>query len=484
MTIFNKTALQLRDDVISGELSAVEITDYFLARIEKYDAKLGAFLTVLQDSARRQAALVDRKRRQNRPLGPLAGVPIAIKDAIHIKGEITTCGSKMLENYVAPFDATAVEWLKKADAILIGKTNLDEFSMGSSNETSAFGNVNNPWDLQAVPGGSSGGSAAAVAARLTPLALGGETGGSIRIPSSFCGVFGIKPSYGRVSRSGIIAYSSFLDQIGTLAHSAEDCFQLLKVISQPCTKDGTYYNEPLELDKSCDPAQMTVGVPYEWLKPLDPEYRELFDKSLKALKELGVKLVPIKMPSMDTMLATYCVLAYSDAAGNLARFDGIRYGRRSKRGTDLESIYVNSRSEGFGLEVKKRIIFGTYFTMQSQKEYYYLKARKIARDLYEHCSDLFKKVDIIATPVSPTVAFKQGDVISSLEMYLQDVYTLPANLAHICAISVPSFADKNNKPFGLQFLADKMKENTLFKLSYAYEKFVNINSIPPLFARE
>lgn len=478
------SARELRDHFFNGKLSAVEITEAFLKRIEQHDSKIGAFLTVLRERALEKAKRLDVKKAAGEKLGKLAAIPIAIKDNMHIKGEISTCASKFLTNYKAPFDSTVVQLLEEEDAILIGKTNMDEFAMGSSNENSALQMTYNPWNLKCTPGGSSGGSAAAVAARFCPVALGSDTGGSIRLPAAFCGIFGFKPTYGRVSRFGLVAYASSLDQIGPLATNSEDTALIMEVIGKHCEKDST--SLPAESEDYLSKMNgnikgMKIGVPWHFLEDLAPESKEVFNQSLEVLKKLGAEIVEIDLSILKYSLPTYYILATAEASTNLARFDGIRYGNRSPRAHTLDEVYDFSKSEGFGSEVKRRILLGTYVLSAGYQDAYYKKALKIRTLLIRSYQEAFKKCDIIASPVSPFAAFEVGSIKDPLQMYLEDIYTIGINLAGIPAISVPAGFSHDGKPMGLQLIGPQKEDVRVLQAAKAFENATTFHShIPEL----
>ncbi len=477
------SAHALRDLFCKGELSAEAIADATLKRIALHDPKVGAFLKVLSERTREKARALDEKRKANRPLGKLAGVPIAIKDNIHIKKQITTCGSRFLENYRAVFDATVVELLEQEDALLIGKTNMDEFAMGSSTENSAFHPTKNPWDLSCSPGGSSGGSAAAVAARFCPLALGSDTGGSIRQPAALCGIVGYKPTYGRVSRYGLVAFASSLDQIGPFSHNVQDTALILEVIGKHCPKDATSLALPPEnfLEKlKAGIKGSVIGIPYDLLKQLSAKSRENFESAIDTLKSLGAEVVEIDLGLLRYAVQIYYILATAEASTNLARFDGIRYGKRSERATTLDEVYDFSRQEGFGPEVKRRILLGTYVLSSGYKDAYYKKAQKVRTLMIEQFKTAFQRCQLIAMPTSPLPTFPLGSIRDPLQLYLQDIFTIAANMAGLPAISVPSGFAEKNRPLGLQLLAPQNQDARVLQCAYAFEQATHHSSfIPP-----
>lgn len=479
------SALSLRNAFVEGKLSAKEITQYFLDRIDQHDAKLHAFLKVYKEKALKKAEALDKKRAQKLPLGKMAGIPVGIKDNTHIKGEITTCGSKFLEHYRAPFSASAVRFMEQEDAIFIGKLNLDEFSMGSSSENSAYQLSKNPWNLACTPGGSSGGSAAAVSARLVPLATGSDTGGSIRQPAAFCGIVGFKPSYGRVSRSGLVAFGSSLDQIGPLGTNVEDVSLMMEVIGRSCPSDPTSLNLPSEDILSCLPNDLTgkvIGVPWKFLEGLKGSIKENFLQSIQLLEKLGAKIQEVDLDLLKHSIAVYYIIATAEASTNLSRFDGIRYGKRAKEARSIEEVYQLSRNEGFGREVKKRILLGSFVLSSGHQDAFYHKAQKIRYLISEAFNEAYETCDLIAMPTSPVTAFELGSFQDPFDMYLQDILTIPANLACLPAVSVPSGFDESNKPISLQLLGPRMHDAAVLKAAYAFEKASNISAMPKEFA--
>lgn len=476
------SATELHRAFLEKELSAVEIASHFLKRIEQYNPTLGAFLSVLEPRALKKAQELDQKRKTGQPLGKLAAVPIAIKDNMHIEGELTTCASRFLTNYRAPFSATAIRLLEEADALLLGKTNLDEFAMGSSNENSAFFPVSNPWDLKRTPGGSSGGSAAAVAARLSLIATGSDTGGSIRQPAGFSGVVGFKPTYGRVSRYGLVAFGSSLDQIGPFSTCVEDAALAMEVLGAPCPLDATSLSfppEPYPLSKTMEP--ITIGVPFHFLEGLKPEIRKNFDAALDTFRSLGAKIIEVDLDVLRLSIATYYILATAEASTNLARFDGIRFGVRAKEAKTLEEIYVQSRGAGFGREVKKRILLGTYVLSAGYKDAYYKKAQQVRNGIIQAFDTAFEACDALVLPVSPSSAFIRGSIHDPIEMYLQDIFTVPANLAGLPAISVPSGFDPEGLPLGIQIYGPRLADVSVLKYAFAYEQATSHTQVPPLY---
>ncbi|KPK99562.1 MAG: glutamyl-tRNA amidotransferase [candidate division Zixibacteria bacterium SM23_73_3] len=458
-----------------GEVCSEEIISSVFDQIKKANPNTNAYVTLLKEQAKESAKRIDDRRSKGENLGALAGLPVAIKDNICTRGVRTTCGSKILSNFVPPYDATVVRRLKEADAVIIGKTNMDEFAMGSSNETSFFGLVKNPFDSQRIPGGSSGGSAAAVALHMATMALGSDTGGSVRQPASLCGVVGMKPTYGRVSRFGLVAFASSLDQIGPITKDVKDCALLSSLICSHDPKDSTSlpeaesnFTESLEGDVK----YIKVGIADEYFgQGLDEEVKEAVMKGITLLEKLGMKVEKISLPHTDKAIATYYVLATAEASSNLARYDGVKYGFRPEEELDLSQMYKKTRSEGFGAEVKRRIILGTYVLSAGYYEAYYAKAQKVRTIIREDFSKAFEKVDVIITPTSPTTAFRIGEKIDDpLTMYLSDIYTTSANLAGIPAISVPCGKDSKGLPIGLQIMGKPLSEDLIFKVAYALEQ--------------
>lgn len=467
-----KSAVEYHRQFKDGQVSAEEIVNECLSQIQTHDGDVGAFLKVLDERALASAKALDQKRKAGEPLGRLAGVPIAIKDNIHIKGELSTCASKFLTNYVAPFDATAVRLLEAEDAILIGKTNLDEFAMGSANENSALQKTRNPWNLEHSTGGSSGGSAAAVAARYCPLSLGSDTGGSIRQPASFTGIMGFKPTYGRVSRFGLVAFGSSLDQIGPFARSAKDLAMAMEVIGAHCDRDSTSLRMPVQnylQQMTGSMAGQKVGVPWKFLEGLDEKPRALFDASLETMKGLGAEIVEVDLDLLNYSIAVYYILATAEASTNLARFDGVRYGQRSSSAKTLAELYDLSRQEGFGPEVKRRIMLGTFVLSAGYQDAYYKKAQKIRRLIIEQYAAAFKQADLIAMPTTPGSAFKSGSIRDPIQMYLEDVYTIGANMGGLPAVSVPCGFSDENMPFGLQLVGPAMEDGRVLAAADAFE---------------
>ena len=487
--MYRKTALALNKAFINGELTASQITKYFLERIQLLDQDLGSFLNIFSERAMQKAEEIDVKHSLGKPMGKLAGIPIAIKDNINVEGEITTCGSKFLSTYRSPYNATVIDLIEKEDGIIIGKTNLDEFAMGSSTENSAYQMTRNPWNLSLTPGGSSGGSAAAVAGRLCPLALGSDTGGSIRQPAAFTGLAGFKPTYGRISRFGLVAFGSSLDQIGPFGTNVEDISLLMEVMGRHCPKDSTSLSATPEpyLDHLHRSVQgKKIGIPRTFLKDLSGVSREQFEKSIAVYREaLGVEIVEISLDMLKYSIPTYYILSTAEASTNLARFDGIRYGKRSEKATTLDEIYDYSRNEGFGKEVKQRILLGTYVLSAGHQDAYYKKAQKIRTLLIREFQKAFKTCDIIAMPTTPNLAFEIGAIHNPVEMYLQDIYSISANLAGLPAISIPIGFSEDKLPFGLQLIGPHLGDGKVLQFAYQLQKILSLTTyIPPLFDRE
>jgi aspartyl-tRNA(Asn)/glutamyl-tRNA(Gln) amidotransferase subunit A len=486
--MYKQSAIEIRDQFLRGERTAVSITRYYLDRIAKFESQIGAFLKVYEDKILYQAEQLDRKRAANQPMGKLAGIPIAIKDNILVKGELATCASKFLTNYRAPYQATVIDLLLAEDALLIGKTNMDEFAMGSSTENSALQKTHNPWNLKCTPGGSSGGSAAAVAGRLCPLALGSDTGGSVRLPASFCGVVGFKPTYGRVSRYGLVAYGSSLDQIGPLATTTADAALLMEVIGRHCDKDSTSIPEEPELYLSQfrnSIKGMKIGVPWQFLENLANEPRQAFERAIENLKQLEAEIVEVDLSILKYSVAVYYILATAEASTNLARFDGIRYGQRSPSAKTLDEVYDLSKEEGFGPEVKRRIMLGTFVLSAGYQNAYYRKAQKVRTLILRSYQEAFKKCDLIASPVSPFAAFEIGSIQDPLQMYLEDIYTIGINLAGVPAVSIPNCLTQDGKPLGLQLIGPQKQDRRVLDAAHFIEKVLPFhNAIPQLVNEE
>ncbi len=474
MDLSQSTLVELRDAVRGKQVKAVEIADHFLQRIARIDREFNSFLAI-NPTVMDEAAKVDAAVASGLDPGPLAGVPIAVKDLLCTKGLATTAASNMLKGFVPPYSATVVERLRAAGAVLLGKTNLDEFAMGSSNETSAFGPCRNPWNRDHVPGGSSGGSAACLAARLAPASIGTDTGGSIRQPASFCGVVGIKPTYGRVSRYGVIAFASSLDQAGPMTQNARDGAVLLEAISGRDDLDATTSDEPVppwfrKIDS--DMSGVRIGILKEaGIGDVDESTAVVFSRAAEAFRKLGARIVNVSVPTLRYAVATYYLIAASEASSNLARYDGVRYGHRAARPTaDLDDFYAANRSEGFGLEVKRRIMLGTYALSSGYHDAYYIKASQVRRRMRDEYASAFAACDVILSPVTASPAFKIGARISDpLEMYRNDMFTTSSNLAGLPGISVPGGFAENGLPIGVQLTAKHFDEQSLFNAAAALE---------------
>lgn len=465
------TAHEALDRLASGDLTAVDLTHSVLQRIDANDEHINAFISVDAEGALTAAADVDRRRQAGEPVGALAGVPLAIKDVLCVRGGRTTCGSAILSDYVAPYDATAVSRVRQADAIVVGKTNMDEFAMGSSGENSHFGPTRNPADLERVPGGSSGGSAAAVAAGQATMALGSDTGGSVRQPAGYCGVVGLKPTYGRVSRYGLVAYASSLDQIGPLTRDVEDAALLLGVVSGHDPRDATSVDQPVpdyraKLNEGVK--GLKIGLAREFfVDGLDAEIRTATDRAANALRDAGAELVDVSLPVAghpDYCVACYYVIATAEASANLSRYDGVKYGHRTADAEDLLEMYHKTRSEGFGTEVKRRIMLGTYVLSAGYYDAYYRKAQQVRTLIRQDFDNAFDTCDLLLSPVAPTTAFRLGEQVDDpLTMYLNDIYTVSVNLAGIPGISVPVGRAADGLPVGAQLLARPFEEQTLLR---------------------
>ncbi len=472
--MIERSASDLLASLSKGEITAEALTGQFLQVIKQREPQVRAFLHVDEADALQQASAVDAKRKRGEPIGLLAGLPVAIKDVLCIKGQPTTCGSKMLQNYRPPYDAHVIERLRAADAVLIGKTNMDEFAMGSSTENSAYQVTRNPWDLERIPGGSSGGSAAAVAACEAPLALGSDTGGSIRQPAALCGVVGLKPSYGRVSRFGLVAYASSLDQVGPFAHTVADAALLLEAIAGHDRRDSTSVDKSAPqyskmVDEPVKP--LVVGVAREYFGGgLDGEVEKAVRAALKVYEGLGAKVQEISLPHTSYAVATYYLVATAEASSNLARYDGVHYGHRTSVRGNLIDMYKRSRGEGFGAEVKRRIMLGTYALSSGYKDALYVRALKVRRLIREDFDKAFAGCDVVMGPTTPTAAFKVGEKADDpLAMYLSDIYTISGNLAGIPGVSVPCGFTAAGLPIGLQIQAAPFEEEKLLRVARMYE---------------
>lgn len=486
MELYEYSVHELVEKLEKGEITSEEITRSYIDRISKVDKDVKAYVSTLADEAIAKAKKIDEDRKAGKPLSKLAGIPIGIKDNMCITGTKTTCSSKMLENFVAPYDATVIEKLNEEGAIYLGKLNMDEFAMGSSTEHSAFFNTHNPWDLDKVPGGSSGGSAAAVAANLAPWTLGSDTGGSIRQPASLCGVVGLKPTYGLVSRYGLVAFASSLDQIGPITKDVTDSALLLNVIAGHDEKDSTSMDLPKkDYTKSLvnDVKGMKIGLPKEYLSEgVNPEVKQAILDVVKKYEEMGATVEECSFDVGKYATSVYYIIADAEASSNLGRFDGIRYGYRSENFEDTKDIFKNSRSEGFGPEVKRRIMVGTYVLSSGYYDAYYKKAQKVRTVISNAYNKLFEKYDLLLTPTSPVTAFKIGEKTSNpLEMYLADICTVPVNIGGVPAMSIPCAVDSEGMPIGFQLIAKPFAEETIFRAAYTYEQNTNFKENKPSF---
>ena len=480
MELTEKGLKELADLIKRKEVKPSEVAEAFLKRIEETEKEIKAYITVVEK-------IVEEAKEKDEKVGegPLHGVPLAIKDNINIEGVKTTCASKILENFIAPFDATVIKKLKRAGAIFLGKTNLDEFAMGSSTEYSTFSPTKNPWDRERVPGGSSGGSAACVSVRSAPASLGSDTGGSIRQPSAFCGVIGLKPTYGRVSRYGLVAFASSLDQIGPIARKTEDIALLMEIISGKDPKDSTSVD--IKVDRFTEEMKkdikgLRIGIPKEFFEfEIQKEVKDTFDEFIKKLESAGCYIEEISLPNIKYSIPAYYIIAPSEASSNLARYDGVRYGYRAKAFENLIDMYSKTRGEGFGQEVKRRIMLGTFALSTGYYDAYYLKAMKVRTLIYRDFKSAFEKVDVIAGPTTPTLPFKFGERTKNpIEMYLSDIFTVSVNLAGLPGISIP-IGWKNNLPVGGQLIGKPFDELTLLRISYTWEQiFKHYERKPPI----
>jgi aspartyl-tRNA(Asn)/glutamyl-tRNA(Gln) amidotransferase subunit A len=475
MELYQRTIHELHDMLKKGETTSQAITESVLSRIKDVDVKVKAYITVTGEAARAQAQEADKRIKEGDTSSPLLGIPIAIKDNMCTEGVRTTCASKILGSFIPPYDATVVGKLKQAGIVLCGKPNMDEFAMGSSTENSGFFITKNPWDLERIPGGSSGGSAAAVAADECIGSLGSDTGGSIRQPAACCGVVGLKPTYGRVSRYGLVAFASSLDQIGPITKDVTDTALLMNVIAGHDPKDSTSANIPApDFTKTLkkDVKGLKVGIPKEYfIEGMDREVEKAVKDAVKTLESLGAKVVEVSLPHTDYAVATYYILATSEASSNLARYDGVKYGFRAQGAKDLLEMYMKSRSQGFGSEVKRRIMLGTYALSAGYYEAYYKKGQQVRTLIKRDFEEAFKLADVIATPTAPTAAFKIGEKSADpLQMYLSDIFTISVNLAGIPGISIPCGFTSGNLPIGLQLLGRHFNEEAIIHAAYAYEQ--------------
>ncbi|MBL0224412.1 MAG: Asp-tRNA(Asn)/Glu-tRNA(Gln) amidotransferase subunit GatA [Geobacteraceae bacterium] len=474
MDIVDQSIHELHRSLKAGEVSSVEATRAMLARIEAVEPQIGSFITVTAGQALADAEAADRRIAAGR-MDVLTGIPLALKDIFLTEGIRTTCGSRILSNFVPPYSATSWEKLKQRGVVLLGKLNQDEFAMGSSNESSAFGTVRNPWDTTRIPGGSSGGSAAAVAARQATATLGTDTGGSIRQPASHCGCVGLKPTYGRVSRYGVIAYASSLDQVGPLTRDVTDSAILLGAVAGYDPKDSTSVNTPVPDYTAVLTGTvkgLRIGLPREYfIAGLDPDVQKAMDAAIETYRQLGAEFVDISLPHTDYAVATYYLIATAEASSNLARYDGVRFGHRAEEASGLLDMYTKSRSQGFGAEVKRRIMLGTYALSSGYYDAYYVKAQKVRTLIMQDFMRAFEGVDVILTPVAPTPAFRIGEKADDpLQMYLSDIFTIPVNLAGTCALSVPAGFSSDGLPIGLQLIGKPFCEETILRAAHAFEQ--------------
>ena len=481
MNITELTVHELQEKIKNKELTITEINEAYVKRMKEKEPEVQAFITELTDQTIEQVKKIQEKIENGETVNELAGIPIGIKDNICTKGVKTTCASKMLENFVAPYDATVMNKINNKEMINLGKLNMDEFAMGSSTETSYFKKTKNPWDLSRVPGGSSGGSAAAVASNMVPWALGTDTGGSVRLPASFCGIVGLKPTYGLVSRYGVIAYASSLDQVGVLTKDVRDCATLLNVIAGHDEMDSTSidtgakdYTKSLQKDIK----GLKIGIPKEFYgEGINPEVKASLDEAIKKYKEMGAVVEEISLDIAQYALATYYIIACAEASSNLGRYDGIRYTHRSPEAKTLKEVFKKSRSEGFGTEIKRRIILGTYVLSSGYYDAYYKKAQQVRTLVMNEFNKAFEKYDVIITPTSPTTAFKIGEKSTNpMEMYLADICTVSINIAGLPGISIPCGVDSDGMPIGMQIIGKKFDEETIIKAAYAYEQETNFRA--------
>jgi aspartyl-tRNA(Asn)/glutamyl-tRNA(Gln) amidotransferase subunit A len=479
------TIPNLHDQLKTKKLSAVELTQDYLKRIAANNPDLNTFITVTEETALAAARAADDRLRSGRDVTPLTGIPVGIKDLFTIKDTRTTCGSHILENYKAPYTATVVERLQAAGAVVVGKLNMDEFAMGSSNEHSYYGNVRNPWERDHIPGGSSGGSAAAVASMQCVAALGTDTGGSIRQPASHCGITGIKPTYGRVSRYGMVAFASSLDQCGSMARSVGDCADVLKVIAGFDPKDSTSLKTPVPDYRSALDGRIKgkkIGIPKEYfIKGTDAEVATALQTAIAELQKLGASVIDISLPHTEYALPCYYIIAPAEASANLARFDGVRFGHRTKAPKNLRDLYDLSRTEGFGPEVTLRITIGTFVLNSGYYDAYYKKAQQVRTLIKQDFLSAFEKVDAIVTPVSPTAAFRFGEKTDDpIQMYLSDIFTIPCSLAGLPGMSVPCGFTASKLPIGMQLIGRPLEESTILQIAHAYEQATPWhNMLPP-----
>ena len=488
MKLYEYTAHELAEMLNKKEISSEELTKAYYDRIKEKDEEVKAYVSLIEDKALKRAKQVDEKRAKNENVEKYAGIPIGIKDNMCIRNTKTTCSSKMLENFVSPYNATVIDKLNSEDLVFLGKLNMDEFAMGGSTEYSAFFKTHNPWDLSRVPGGSSGGSAAAVAAKMAPWTLGSDTGGSIRQPSSLCGVVGLKPTYGLVSRYGLVAFASSLDQIGPITKDVTDAAVLLNLIAGHDEKDSTSLKlekKDYTLSLKNDVKGMKIGIPKEYIgEGINEEVKNAILEVAKKYEEMGAIVEECSLDVGKYATAVYYIIACAEASSNLGRFDGIRYGYRSENFENLKDIYKNSRSEGFGPEVKRRIILGTYVLSSGYYDAYYKKAQKVRTVIKNAYNELFQKYDLLLTPTSPTTAFKIGEKSNNpLEMYLADICTVPVNIAGLPGMSIPCSLDSKGLPIGFQLISNSFQEEKIFRAAYSYEQNSNFKANEPTFKK-
>jgi aspartyl-tRNA(Asn)/glutamyl-tRNA(Gln) amidotransferase subunit A len=477
----------LHEMMLAGETTSVEITERVLGNIDRRDPLINAYLLVMREQALRKAEEVDKKIKVGKPIHPLAGIPVALKDLLCMAGTETTCASKILKGFIAPYNATVVEKLLAADAVIVGKTNLDEFAMGSSTENSAFGTTRNPWDIDRAPGGSSGGSAAAVAAGEAVMALGSDTGGSIRQPASFCGISGLKPTYGRVSRFGLVAFASSLDQIGPMTRDVRDTAILLNAIAGHDPSDSTSAEvdcPDFTSNLNGDAKGLRIGVPREYFQEgLDPEVEARVKSALKLYEGLGAEIIEVSLPHYSYALAVYYIIAPAEASSNLARYDGVKYGFRAPEHDSLIDMYYKTKSAGFGTEVKRRIMLGTFALSSGYYDAYYLKAQKVRTLIKNDFDRAFEKCDVLVAPTAPTPAFKIGEKTEDpLQMYLSDICTLSVNLTGLPGISIPCGFSSSGLPIGMQIIGKPFDEQTLLGAAHAYEQSTDHHEKTPDFS--
>ena len=484
MELYNLTISEIAKKIKEKSVSIKEVLDSVYSRIDNVDNKIGAYITLTKENAYKKAEMLQKRLDDGEDIGVLGGVPIGIKDNICTNGVKTTCASRMLEDFVPFYDATVIEKLEKSGAIILGKLNMDEFAMGSSTETSYIKKTKNPWDTARVPGGSSGGSAAAVAADMAFATLGTDTGGSIRQPASFCGVVGLKPTYGLVSRYGVVAFASSLDQVGPITKSVEDAAIMLNVIAGHDKKDTTSAKlESVDYKEAIvnDIKGKKIGILSDFIEEgVNAEVKNAYKEAIKTLENAGASIVNISLDYIKYSLPTYYIIATAEASSNLGRYDGIRYGHRALEFNDLDELYVKSRTEGFGEEVKRRILLGTYVLSSGYYDAYYKRAQKVRTLIINDFKEAFKKCDAIVIPTTPNTAFKFGEKTKNpIEMYLEDIYTVPVNIAGLPGISVPSGSDKNGMPIGMQFISKAFDEKNLLQIAYTFEQNTNFYGKKP-----